>query len=397
MKFPIPSFRTQIVLLVLFLVVNSALFFRHYFLDSFQEYATTVERLNADQKIKQLYQDYQAGLEEAERSRFKQDLEEILSTEEQQKLGRGRFEREVALYSKFIFVFVTLAVLILFFFSFNLVTKPLKRLQGATEELSRGNWSIQVRESKFSPLNDLIISFNTMITELETSRNKLVQAEKELAWREMARVLAHEIKNPLTPIRLSLERLEHKYRSRSPDLDDVFDNASAVIHEEVDNLQSLAGEFSQFARLPQAAFSRYNVNDQLNEIIQPYQEQARFSLILEADLPLLYADKSQLKQVFVNLIQNGIQSSDGDRQLTITTRRINRDLAISFEDHGAGITTADLEKIFDPYFSRREKGTGLGLAIVKRIVELHQGTIAVESEIGKGTVFILSLPLDARG
>ncbi|MCK4904038.1 MAG: HAMP domain-containing protein, partial [Candidatus Marinimicrobia bacterium] len=134
-----------------------------------------------------------------------------MSTENQKAIARRVFINEIELYSKFIFFFLTVSVIILFFISFYFITRPLKRLQDATLQLAQGNLTVSVKESKFSPLNDLIISFNTMSQELESNRKKIIQAEKDAAWRDMARILAHEIKNPLTPIRLSLERLEIKY------------------------------------------------------------------------------------------------------------------------------------------------------------------------------------------
>ncbi len=390
MKLPIPSFRTQIIILFLFLLINSALFFRNYFLGSFRDYSTSVEILGVEEKINRLYKDYQPKLSEEETRQFKSDIEEILSTEWQRNLARDLFEKETELYSKFIFVFLTISILILFFISFNLITRPLHRLQSATEDLTKGNWNIEVKESKFSPLNDLITSFNEMIKELEHNRNKLIQAEKEMVWREMARVMAHEIKNPLTPVRLSLERLEQKYQSGAKDFKNVFKNVVSVIHEEIDNLQSLATEFSQFARLPKAVIAAYNLNGQIEELVKPYEGQAEFHLDLAQNLPPFYGDRTQMKQVLVNLIQNAIQSSNNGCQIEVTTTNDNLTTVVSIEDNGSGIDHNDLERIFDPYFSRREKGTGLGLAIVKRIIEQHNGNIVVKSEPEKGTKITIS-------
>jgi two-component system nitrogen regulation sensor histidine kinase NtrY len=209
----------------------------------------------------------------------------------------------------------------------------------------------------------------------------------------MARVLAHEIKNPLTPIRLSIERLERKYYSSSKDFDQVFGNVKKTIHEEVNNLQMLASEFSQFARLPVARPVNYSIHDQLQEIIKPYQDKAKIILSINAESNHISADVDQMKQVFTNLIQNSIQSLGSDNRLIeIETSSNTHYIQVMIKDHGQGIDPKDLDKIFEPYFSKREKGTGLGLAIVKRIIEQHDGTITAASEPGAGATFTLIFP-----
>ncbi len=385
MRLPIPSYRVQIFIVVLFLIVNSVLFYRNFFLESFDEYVETVEQLQTNERLDTLYRTYAPLLKDEQPKQLKGDVEELLATEEQKALARKMFRRDLTLHSSFIFLFLTATVLILFFFSFSLITRPLRRLQSATEELSRGNWTVQVKESRFSPLNDLIVSFNGMIRELEQNRNQLVQAEKESAWREMARVLAHEIKNPLTPIRLSLERVEQKFRTGSKEVTSVMESASQVIREEIDNLESFANEFSRFARLPKAAFTQYDLNEQLSEIVEPYHDQVEINLQLDDQLPLIIADRSQMKQVFTNIIQNSIQSMDNGGHIAVTSQNDNGTIAVSVEDNGSGIAAEDLEQIFEPYFTRKKKGTGLGLAIVKRIVKNHNGSISVKSTTGKGT------------
>jgi len=389
MRIRLPSFRSQILILVLFLLFNSVLFLRNYFLDSIETYSRAVESLNSEQDFNHLYQTYGHLLSDQEQEAFKKDIESMAATQRQNSLARNIFKKEVALYSKFIFVFLSVVVLILFFISFNLITRPLNRLQAATNELSKGNWSIQVPESRFSPLNDLIVSFNTMIRELESNRNKLIQAEKESAWRDLARIMAHEIKNPLTPMRLSLERLEQKYALKAPEFEAVFSSALAVMQEEISNLQRFASEFSQFAKLPKAESVDYNLNQQLTEIVQPYREQAEIHLNFASEHLRFHGDKTQMKQVFTNLIQNAIQSSPENCVLQISTRSKEKEIQVILEDNGPGIPAEDLGKIFDPYFTKRTKGTGLGLSIVKRIVEGHGGVIQVDSTPGKGTRFTL--------
>ncbi len=396
MKFRLPSFRTQIILLVILLIVTSVLFFRDFFITSFLSFSETSETLSTNYKSRKLYEDYNLQLDKANREQFRTDIEEIMSTENQKVIARRVFINEIELYSKFIFFFLIMSVVILFLVSFYFITRPLKRLQDATLQLTQGNLAVSIKESKFSPLNDLIISFNKMSQELESNRKILIQAEKDAAWRDMARILAHEIKNPLTPIRLSLERLETKYASKSKDLDTVFSNVTSVIHEEIDNLQTFASEFSKFAKLPESVMKHYNVNKQIAEICIPYQTELKIDLKLEEKLPLLFADKIQVKQILENLIQNSINAAKDNFVIKIITNFTESIINISIKDNGYGINTKDINKIFKPYFTKSSGGTGLGLAIVKRIIENHGGSIKVESQVAVGTTFNLSFPIVSK-
>jgi nitrogen fixation/metabolism regulation signal transduction histidine kinase len=393
MRFRLPSFRTQIILLVVLLIVTSVLFFREFFINSFQSFSDTSETLSTNEKSRKLFDDYNFQIDENNRDQFRRDIEEIMSTENQKAIARRVFIDEIELYSKFIFFFLTVIVIILFLVSFYFITRPLKRLQGATLQLAKGDLAVTVKESRFSPLNDLIVSFNNMSHELLSNRKKLIQAEKDAAWRDMARILAHEIKNPLTPIRLSLERLEMKYTTKSKDLDAVFSNVTKVIHEEIDNLQTFASEFSKFARLPEADLKHYDLNKQISEICSPYQTEVMVQLKLDGKLPLLFADKIQVKQVLENLIQNSLNAARDDFILTINTDFTDSNIKITIQDNGHGINEQDINEIFNPYFTKSQGGTGLGLAIVKRIIENHGGSINVNSQIDVGTTFNLSFPI----
>ena len=391
MRFPIPSFRVQIILLVMVLFVAASLFFRSYFLGSFQNYQDQIQFLELTDKINELYHQNKDGLSPSEREEYKDQIENLLIDVKQIHLAGDLFEREIRLYSIFIFFFLIGSVLLIFLITFGMITRPLKRLQDATRELGKGNLEVRVKESRFSPINDLIVSFNTMASELLENRNKLIEAEKEMMWREMAQVMAHEIKNPLTPIRLQIQRLEHKYLMGSDDFDQVFDGVINIVNEEVDNLQSLVNQFRDFAKMPSANFEEYDLQQQIEEIVRQYDHDAEIALETADDLPAFYGDKMQMKQVFVNLIQNAIHSMETDPYIRIETTYNARNFHITVEDRGVGIPEEDREKIFQPYFTRKKKGTGLGLAIVKRIIQTHNGTIGVESEVGKGTTFHISI------
>jgi two-component system nitrogen regulation sensor histidine kinase NtrY len=302
----------------------------------------------------------------------------------------------VTIYSIYIFVFVLLAVLIIFLLSINLITRPLRRLQAATRALAAGDTDIQVRENRFSPINDLIVSFNQMVREVNRQRQRAIEAEKQLIWKEIARVMAHEIKNPLTPIKLTIERLENKGLKKPDDILPVLTESIGIIKEEVQNLQSLVNRFREFATLPAASKESYSLENQLNEIVRAYQPTFDIELVFENELPPIYADKIQMKQTFVNLIQNAIQAGEPERgKLTITVGTKDSSFSIAFKDNGPGIKAEDMAKIFEPYFTTKRKGTGLGLAVVKRIVENHGGEIMVTSQSTGGTTVTISLPIIA--
>ncbi|MBS1272166.1 MAG: Signal transduction histidine-protein kinase AtoS [Candidatus Marinimicrobia bacterium] len=389
----VPSFRLQIILLVSILLTASVLVFRSYFIDSFRTFQNQIEYLELDSKIISLYQEYQDDMEAGATDEFKNEVENLLMDVKQIELAGDFFEREIKVYSIFIFVFLILTVLIIFLVSFGLITRPLARLQEATKELAGGNLDIHVKESPFSPINDLIVSFNAMTAELVENRNKLLEAEKEMMWREMAQVMAHEIKNPLTPIRLQTQRLENKYMMGSDNLDKVFSEVMKIVNEEVDNLQALVNQFRDFAKMPSANFEEYSLKEQLREIVMPYDSEVNIICEIEEDPPQFYGDKMQMKQVFVNLVQNAIQSMDSqeDAELRIHAEYDDPNFVITVSDNGSGIPKEDMEKIFKPYFTKKKKGTGLGLAIVKRIVQSHEGTIEVDSGPGEGTTFIIKI------
>lgn len=385
MKLPLPSFRIQILFIVLILLLVATIFTRSFFINQFKVYKESINSLKLEDKVHQLYQNHREDIS-------KEEIEPLLSDLKQTDISTDLFEKRLTLYSTFLIIFTIVIVFVIFIIFLTLLTSPLTRLQTATRKMAKGDFGVQVKEAPLSPINSLIVSFNSMAAELELSRNKLLQAEKEMMWREMAQVMAHEIKNPLTPLQLSVQRLEEKYYSNSSDFDKVFADSVEIMNEEIDNLQVLVQEFSKFARMPSANFTFYNLNDQIKEIVTPYEKKVNIQLDLDRNLPEFYGDKMQIKQVLVNLIQNAIQATKSrDGLITIVTKYETLKFIISVEDNGEGIQNEDLDKIFRPYFTRREKGTGLGLAIVKRIVSQHNGNIEVESKREKGTKFTIKI------
>jgi len=324
---------------------------------------------------------------------YKAELEALVNDINQLKLS-GEFQnRDLALYSLFILIFITLTVGGVFLISMNVITRPLVRLQTAVEALSVGNFNIRVEESPRSPINPLIRTFNTMVSELEENRRKLLQAQKDMVWREMAKIMAHEIKNPLTPIQLATQRIEHNYLNQSPNFQKVLTESTRIIHEEIASLQRLVRAFSAFAQMPALQLEIYDLNEQLTDLRDHFKDESEIELHLAPQPIFIHADRLQLRQVWVNLIQNAILSKKSDTvsQIVIKTESDLGRVLARFSDHGTGITPENLDRVFKPYFTTRERGTGLGLAVVQRIVELHGGEVTVESEFGQGTTFSISL------
>ena len=380
----LPSFKIQITIIIVILLVLSGILTRYFFMTQFSNYSEDITSLNLYNKIHDVYKKHEEIID-------KEDVAPILTDINQIELTTYIFRREMTLYSTLFIVISGVFVLLIMLVLLTLITRPLNRLQAGTKKIAQDDLSVRVRESRFSPINGLIISFNNMVSDLEVNRDKLIQAEKDMMWREMAQVMAHEIKNPLTPLRLSAERMEMKYMSGSENFDKIFNDSMEVINEEINNLQRLVKEFSKFARMPTANYVDYDLNQQIREIIPPYRDEADITLSLENDIPLFHGDKLQMKQVFVNLIQNAIQAMPSRGAIEISTEFINDSFLISIRDSGNGIPTEDLPKIFRPYYTTKEKGTGLGLSIVKRMINQHNGTVEVKSKQGEGTTFNIKI------
>ena len=229
-------------------------------------------------------------------------------------------------------------------------------------------------------------------------RTELIKAQKTAAWQEVAQRVAHEIKNPLTPIQLAAQRLRKKFFDRAPDFQDIFDQSTGVIVNEVGSLKRLIDEFSKFARMSAPQMTRASLHDVIEKVVALYRgghHDIAFHLTLEPTIPLVNMDREQMRRVFVNLFDNAIRAMEQHGRLWVTTimdwklRRV----IITVADEGPGIRPEDQEKLFMPYFSKRSAGTGLGLAIVHRIVTDHNGTIQAATHQSQGAIFSIELPV----
>lgn len=229
-------------------------------------------------------------------------------------------------------------------------------------------------------------------------RTEFIKAQKTAAWQEVAQRIAHEIKNPLTPIQLSAQRLRKKYSEQAPDFGNVMDQATGVIVNEVNNLKSMVDEFSKYARMPLPQMRRVSLHEIIEKVVSLYaggHRDIQFVLNMEDSLPALNCDPDQLHRVFVNLFDNAIQAMNDQGRIWVSTEmdwRRHR-AVVRVGDEGTGIQPGDQEKLFIPYFSKKRTGTGLGLAIVHRIISDHNGTIHAENNHPKGAMFTFDLPV----
>lgn len=284
-------------------------------------------------------------------------------------------------------------------------TRRLSALVRATRAVAEGDLNTQVRFSSNDEVSELGQSFNEMVLELRDSREKITYLEKVSAWQEIARRLAHEIKNPLTPIQLAAQQLHQKYSGDDDKFRKLLDDAYEIIKEEVDGLRRFVGAFSTFAKLPTVQTEEVELGVFFDDFIRSHVEEAdKTNIRLEASCRncRINVDRMLMKHVLINLIENAKDAAKEKRQeeeleIIIEPKLDNakRILYIEVSDNGPGMDTNVVNRIFDPYFTTKEHGTGLGLAIVKKIVLEHHGTISVDSEKGKGTTFRIRLPISA--
>ena len=316
----------------------------------------------------------------------------------QLELFQSDFVTAIAVFYAFFSVpLMLLSILVSFFLSEEII-RPIVSLEEATRKLAEGDFSIRILTRRGDELSILVDSFNRMVSELERTRTKMIQTEKIAAWQEIAQRLAHEIKNPLTPIRLAAERSLRKYESESADFDAVFRGSVKSIIGEVENLNALLTEFREFSRLPAPAIQRLELRPIVDEVASTYGQHGRHTIVTEgvSNGFTMDADPGQLKQLLVNLCKNALEAMPDGGEIRIAADVVRKGEGtfgrIEVEDSGPGIPVEHQDSIFNPYVTTKRHGTGLGLAIVERIVFDHHGHIWFETQQGVGTTFYLDLP-----
>jgi len=271
------------------------------------------------------------------------------------------------------------------------ITDPLKALVRGTEELAKDHLDYRIPKVRDDEIGALVDSFNRMAQDLKENRARRIEAEKQAAWREIARRLAHEIKNPLTPIQLTVQQMRDAYWGDDEAYRKLLDDCSQIISEEMERLRTLVREFAEFARIPELVLAPSNINDLIVEVVQLYPN-VQIELDLDRGIPDLDLDAEQMRRVLINLVVNAMDATKEGGQVAVMSRLDGECVGVTVCDTGEGIEEAHLGRIFEPYFSTKKSGMGLGLAIVKRIVEEHRGRVEVKSKIEEGTVFKVILP-----
>ena len=279
------------------------------------------------------------------------------------------------------------------------LTVPIGELVRAAEDISKGKFEQRIIWFAKDELGILVDGFNSMYDRLKVSQEKLVQSEKIAAWNQMARKVAHEIKNPLTPIQLSIEDLKRSYDSHNPEFGKILDDAVETISSEIARLKRLTDEFSRFARLPAPEMKRKDIRPVITEALRIHTEKIASGqlrvLCPQHEIPV-NIDVDLFSQALMNLVKNGFEASDDKGNVIVTVREEKRIVRILVEDDGRGIADDKVGKLFTPYFTTKKSGTGLGLVIAYRIVFDHGGRIGYEKRDPKGSMFIIVLPLAER-
>jgi two-component system, NtrC family, nitrogen regulation sensor histidine kinase NtrY len=284
------------------------------------------------------------------------------------------------------------------------VTRPVEQLARAAQEVTAGNWDARVEVSGGDEIAQLAESFNRMTTELLNQKERLVQAERVAAWRELARRLAHELKNPLFPLQLTVENLLRAKQSSPEQFDEVFRESSRTLLAEISNLKTIIGRFSEFSTMPQPRLQPVQVNDILRAVAALFQAQlqapgrAPITCRLELDehLGKVGADSELLHRAISNLVLNAMDAMPDGGALTLRSQGDDNKVIVEVSDTGSGLAPEECERIFTPYYTSKRHGTGLGLAIVQSVVSDHGGRIRVESQPGRGTTFVIELARNDR-
>ena len=277
----------------------------------------------------------------------------------------------------------------------DLLTKPLRIIKQQISNIQFGKLNKSLNWESNDEIGKLVAEYNNMLIKLDKSSQLLAQSERESAWREMAKQVAHEIKNPLTPMKLNIQHLQRVVESHPDDINEKVKRVSLMLIEQIDTLSHIATEFSNFAKLPNPVLEVVNLTDVLQNVTRLFQQGTHCELALQASKDLfILADKEQCLRIFTNLLKNAEQSIPEDRkgQIIINAYSLGNTVTITIQDNGNGIPDEVKQKLFTPNFTTKSTGTGLGLAIVKNAVVSFQGTISFDTEINKGTIFTLIFP-----
>ncbi len=279
------------------------------------------------------------------------------------------------------------------------VSRPIRKLAQAAGEIGQGNWDVRVETSGKDEIGKLAEAFNQMTEELIGQRERLVQSERVAAWRELARRLAHELKNPLFPLQITVENLLRARENTPEQFDEVFRESTGTLLAEIANLKTIIGRFSDFSRMPAPQIQAVDMNEMVRSVTQLFQgqlnrEPARIHTELQlGDVPPVSGDPVLLRRVVENLVLNAIDAMPKGGTLVFRTYMNEKFAVFELSDTGAGLTPEECDRLFTPYYTTKQHGTGLGLAIAQSVVSDHHGRISVSSKKDQGTTFHVEIPV----
>jgi two-component system, NtrC family, nitrogen regulation sensor histidine kinase NtrY len=279
------------------------------------------------------------------------------------------------------------------------VSRPIRNLSQAAGEIGQGNWDVRVETSGKDEIGKLAVAFNQMTEELIGQRERLVQSERVAAWRELARRLAHELKNPLFPLQITVENLLRARENTPEQFDEVFRESTGTLLAEIANLKTIIGRFSDFSKMPAPQIQAVDLNEMVRSVTHLFQgqlnrEPARIHAELQlGDVPQVSGDPVLLRRVVENLVLNAIDAMPKGGTLTFRTFMNDKFAVFELSDTGAGLTPEECDRLFTPYYTTKHHGTGLGLAIAQSVVSDHHGRISVSSKKDQGTTFHVELPV----
>jgi len=278
------------------------------------------------------------------------------------------------------------------------ISRPIEQLARAAEEVAQGNWETHVPQGGRDEIGALARSFNHMTGELVSQRDRLVQTERVAAWRELARRLAHELKNPLFPLQLTVENLVRARELPEAEFDEVFRESTQTLGMEIANLKAIIGRFSDFSRMPKPQLEPIDAREVLSRVSSFYLaaqregSNVRLETIVPDEPAPMDVDPELLHRALSNLVLNAMDAMPDGGTVTLSAKATEDQVEIRVADTGEGLTQEECERLFTPYYTTKQHGTGLGLAIVQSVVADHGGAISVESRTGGGATFVITLP-----
>jgi len=295
-----------------------------------------------------------------------------------------------------VYSIMLIVAFILAYFLSSYITQFLKSITDKITEtrFNQKNEKIELEDSS-KEIALLVHAYNSMVEELEESASKLAQSEREQAWREMAKQVAHEIKNPLTPMRLTVQSFQRKFDPNDPEVKQKMTDYSNTLIQQIDTMSSVASAFSNFASMPAQQNETLNVVDVVQLTLDIFNEDY-IEFESESKEIITIMDRTQLIRVVTNLVKNAIQAipeNQSEKSIIVSVKEEKNQVQISVQDNGTGIEGDDSSRIFEPKFTTKNSGMGLGLGIIKNIIENYNGTITFETAPGKGTVFCVFLPI----